>query len=312
MVGAIRVEPGLDSGIEVVRLPFLPFLLRERLESLAPSLVIACTAPFPRALAGWGVPWIQWDHGRAEQPEGVLGMEPSAAERVGPSRWLTSRFDPSGIAIPNGGDHLGREAPKSRSGEPIRVVAALRGGAAEALYKGNAFLEELPAQTGRSDFRWELMLRGGDPSGFERSGWTVHNNPDRAAMASLWRSADLHIAPSRIESFDLPLAEAQHLGCAGIALDGGGHTEICPTILPDSDALTAFLAALDRDGVDRLRERSFEHVAPYTWESHGKTLLGLVERVSRPWIGCVPRAIAARLVHAAAATVYDAARRVAR
>ena len=48
VVGAIRVEPGLDGRIEVARLPFLPLLLRQRLESFAPSLVVACTAPFPR------------------------------------------------------------------------------------------------------------------------------------------------------------------------------------------------------------------------------------------------------------------------
>lgn len=312
VVGAIRVEPGLDGGFDVVRLPFLPVLLRERLESLAPSLVVACTAPFPRALAGWNVPWIHWDHGRADQPEGTLRMEASAFERVGPSRWLASRFDPPGIAIPNGGDHLGRVAPSPRPGEPIRVVAALRAGAAEARYKGNAFLEGLPGRIARTDFQWHLMLRGGDGASFERAGWTVHRDLDRSAMAELWRSSDIHLAPSRIESFDLPLAEAQHLGCAGIAIDGGGHAEICPNVLSDGENLAAFLGVLDRDGVDRLRARSFEHVAPYSWESHGRSLLDLVERVSLPWTGRVPRARAVRLIHAAAAAVYDTARRIAR
>jgi len=312
VVGAIRMESGLDQGIEVVRLPFLPVLLRQRLESLAPSLVVACTAPFPRALAGWRVPWIHWDHGRADQPEGPLRMEPSASERVGPSRWLASRFDPAGIAIPNGGDHLGRVAPSPRPSEPIRVVAALRGGAAEALYKGNAFLEGLPGRIARADFQWHLMLRGGDAVPFERAGWTVHRDLGRMAMADLWRASDVHLAPSRIESFDLPLAEAQHLGCAGLALAGGGHAEICPHVFPDGDAMVSFLAALDREGVDRLREKSFEHVAPYSWRPHGQALTNLVERVSRPWTGRVPRGVAARLLHSAAAIAYDTARRIAR
>lgn len=312
LVGAIRVEPGVDPSIPVFRLPFRPFLLRARLESLAPSLVLACTAPFPRALAGWSVPWIHWDHGRAEQPEGRLPMEASAAERVGPSRWLADRFDPAGIAIPNGGDHLGRIAPSPRPGEPVRVVAALRGGAAEARYKGNAFLASLPARTGRGDMRWELMLRGGDPRPFEEAGWTVRRDPDRAAMAAVWRAADVHLAPSRIESFDLPLCEAQNLGCAGIALDGGAHAEFCPTVLPDPDAMADFLARLGRDEADALRARSFERVEATTWSAHGRALLDLVGRHARPWGGPRRRASAARLVHLLAAATYDAARRAVR
>lgn len=312
IVGAIRVEPGLDRDIEVVRLPFLPLLLRTRLESLAPSLAIACTAPFPRALAGWDVPWIQWDHGRAEQPDGTLRMESSAAERVGPSRWLASRFDPPGIAIPNGGDHLGRIAPSRREGEPIRVVAALRGGAAEARYKGNDFLRALPSRTARADMSWTLMLRGGDPAEFEAAGWKVVRDPARGEMAGIWRDSDLHLAPSRIESFDLPLAEAQHLGCAGLALSGGAHDEICQTVFAGEDDLEAFLSSVRRDEVDLLRERSFAAIEPYSWESHGRTLAELVDRHARPREGVPPRAILARLFHGVATSAYDIARKVAR
>lgn len=312
VVGAIRVGPGVDPGVATFRLPLRPVLLRRRLESFAPSLAIACTSPFPRALAGWGVPWIHWDHGRAEQPEGALRMEASAAERVGPSRWLASRFDPPGIAIPNGGDHLGRRAPLPRPGEPIRVVAALRGGAAEALYKGNALLAELPARTGRADLRWELMLRGGDPAPFEAAGWTVLRDPDRATMAERWSASDVHLAPSRIESFDLPLAEAQNLGCAGFALAGGAHNEICPTVFADGDSLAGFLAAVDRAEVDRLRALSFARGGAFTWDAHGRALLDLAERHARPWNGPVPKALAARGAHRLAAAAYDLARRIAR
>lgn len=312
VVGAVRVEPGMDPDVEVVRLSYVPFLLRRRLESLAPSIVVACTAPFPRALAGWSVPWIHWDHGRAEQPEGVLRMEASACERVGPSRWLAARFDPPGIAIPNGGDHLGRIAPLPRPEALVRVVAALRGGAAEARYKGNGFLKSLPARTGRSDMLWELFLRGGEPAEFEAAGWTVRRDSDRAEMAFRWREADLHLAPSRIESFDLPLAEAQHLGCAGLALSGGAHDEICRNVFRDEDALAAFLRDVKRDEVDRLRAEAFAHVARFSWKSHGEALLDLVEAHARSWTGPVPRARFARFAQGLAARAYDAARRVAR
>ena len=312
VVGAIRCEPGIDSGVEVFRLSPVPFLLRSRLEAFGPSLVVACTAPFPRALAGWDLPWVQWEHGRADQPSGVLGMEASARERVGPSRWLADRFDPSGISIPNGGDHLGRHAPLPRPGCPIRVVAALRWGAAEARYKGNDYLMGLPARTGRSDMAWELFLRGGEGADFEAAGWMVMSDPGHFLMASRWRDADIHLAPSRIESFDLPLAESQHLGCAGLALAGGAHDEICRNVFPDGAALAAFLRDVDRERVDRLRAEAFEHIAPYSWKAHGKALLELVERHAVPWDGPVVRAPAASLLHRFAARCYDAARKVAR
>ena len=312
VVGAIRCEPGMDPEIEVVRFPFIPFLLRQRLEAFAPSLVVACTAPFPHALAGWSVPWVQWDHGRAEQPAGALRMEPSACERVGPSRWLAERFDPPGIAIPNGGDHLGRSVPAPRPGRPIRVVAALRWGAAEARYKGNDFLKSLPGRTGRSDMAWELFLRGGDACEFEAAGWMVMPDPGHFLMASRWREADLHLAPSRIESFDLPLAEAQHLGCAGLALSGGAHDEICQNIFPDEGSLAAYLRGVDRAEVDSLRAKAFESIAPYSWKAHGRALLELVETRAVPWEGPAPRAPFASLAHRIASRGYDMARKIAR
>lgn len=314
LVGAVRVEAGMPDGIEVFRLPFVPVLLRSRLESLAPSLVVACTAPFPAALAGWGIPWIQWEHGRADQPEGPLHLEAAAVERVGPSRWLASRFEPAGIAIPNGADQLGRKAPSPRPGQPLRVTAALRGGAAEARYKGNAFLLSLPQVVARDDISWILMLRASEAEAdeFRRHGWQVFHNPDRPTMARVWQEADLHLAPSRIESFDLPLAEAQHLGCAGLALAGGAHEELCLQVFADEADLVECLRRLDRCGVDSLRAEAFAHVAPLTWQRHGEALAELVEVHARPCVGPAPRAFLARLVHASAACAYDLARRVLR
>jgi len=314
VVGAVRVEAGMPGDIEVVRLPFRPLLLRARLESLAPSLVVACADPFPAALAGWRIPWIQWEHGRADQPAGPLRLEASAAERVGPSRWLVSRFEPAGVAIPNGADQLGRVAPVARPGLPLRVAAALRGGAAEAAYKGNAFLLSLPRAVGRPDLAWTLMLRGSaeDADIFRQAGWDVVRDPGRAAMAATWREADLHLAPSRIESFDLPLAEAQHLGCAGLALAGGAHDELCPFVFASEAELVERLRSLDRTEVDAMRVRAHERVEPLRWERHGQALLALVGACERPWTGPAPRAVLPRLVHAAAAVAYDLGRRVLR
>lgn len=314
VVGAIRLEPGMPPGIEVVRLPYRPVLLRSRLESLAPSLVVACTAPFPKALAGWRVPWIQWEHGRADQPEGPLLLEGDACERVGPSRWLVSRFEPAGIAIPNGADQIGRVAPLPRPGQPLRLVAALRGGAAEARYKGNAFLRALPRAVDRPDLDWSLMLRGGatDIDVFREAGWHVEPDPDRDTMAATWRASDVHLAPSRIESFDLPLAEAQHLGCAGLALAGGAHEELCPFVFATEEELVARLRALNRQEVDAMRAESFARVEELTWKHHGEALLGLVHTHARAWTRAIPAAPLSRLVHAAAALAYDLGRKVGR
>jgi hypothetical protein len=314
VVGAIRLEPGMPRDIEVVRLPYRPVLLRPRLESLAPALVVACTSPFPAALAGWKVPWIQWEHGRADQPEGPLHLERAACERVGPSRWLVSRFEPGGIAIPNGADQLGRVAPLPRPGQSLRVVSALRGGAAEARYKGNAFLMSLPRAVGRPDLQWRLMLRGAaaDLDVFRAAGWHVVPDPDRETMAAIWRASDLHLAPSRIESFDLPLAEAQHLGCAGLALDGGAHGELCPFVFATEDDLVARLRSLDRQEVDAMRAQAFERVVSLTWKHHGEALLALVGAHARPWRDVVPAATIPRLVHAAATLAYDLARKAGR
>lgn len=315
VVGAVRREEGMPASIDVVRLPFRPVLLRARLEALAPSLVVACTAPFPAALAGWRIPWIQWEHGRADQPDGPLPLEPSASERVGPSRWLVSRFEPAGLAIPNGADQLGRVAPDARPGLPLRVVAALRAGAAEARYKGDAFLRSLPRAVARPDLAWTLMLRGSDAAAdtFRQAGWEVVVDPGRPAMAAIWREADLHLAPSRIESFDLPLAEAQHLGCAGMALSGGAHEELCPFVFASEAELVERLRALGRPEVDAMRLRAFGQVEPLTWERHGEALLALVGTHARPWTGpAAPRAFLPRLVHAVAAAAYDLGRKILR
>lgn len=314
VVGAVRLERGMPSDIEVVRLPYRPFLLRPRLESFAPSLVVACTAPFPAALAGWDVPWIQWEHGRADRPEGPLRLEETARERVGPSRWLVSRFEPDGIAIPNGADQLGRTIPAPRPGRPLRLVAALRGGASEARYKGNEFLRSLPRAVDRSDLHWTLMHRGGgaDLDSFREAGWQVVADPDRAAMADIWRESDVHLAPSRIESFDLPLAEAQHLGCAGLALSGGAHEELCPFVHASEAELTSRLRTLQRQEVDAMRARSFARVEEFTWKRHGEALLRLVQTHARPWTRAVRAAPLSRLAHAAAALAYDLGRKVGR
>lgn len=311
VVGAVRVGTGMPTDIDVVRLPFVPVLLRKRLESLAPSLVLACTPPFPAALAGWRIPWIHWEHGRADQPEGTLALEPSAAQRAGPSRWLVSRFAPSGVAIANGADHLGRQVPSPRPGAPLRVVAALRGGSAEARYKGNDLLLSLPHLVGRPDMSWHLLLRDGSATAerFREAGWDVVPDPSRTAMAEMWRKSDLHLAPSRIESFDLPLAEAQHLGCAGLALEGGAHRELCLNVFSAEADLVAFLQGIDRGGADALRAAAFAHMEPYTWERHGEALLALVASHARPWRGPVPGASLTRLLHALASLGYDLLRR---
>jgi len=314
LVGAIRVEPGMHPKVDVFRIPLPPFLLRRRLASLAPSLVIAATAPFPRCLAGWDVPWIQWEHGRADQPQGLLRMEVSACDRVAPSRWLADRFCPSGCVLPNGADQMGRVVPGPRPGKSVRIVAALRGGAAESRYKGNTFLSSLPGRVGRTDFVWTLLLRGqeSDAPTFGESGWMVKLNPDRDAMAAIWSESDVHLAPSRIESFDLPLVEAQHLGCAGLALSGGAHDEICQQVFEGESDLADFLARLTREQVDKLRQQSFERVAPYTWERHGELLAALVEKHARAWEGPVPVVPGTRILHRLAVRAYDLGRKALR
>jgi hypothetical protein len=128
-------------------------------------------------------------------------------------------------------------------------------------------------------------------------------------MAGFWRDSDLHLAPSRIESFDLPLAEAQHLGCAGLALDGGAHEELCLNVFPAEADLVAFLRGLDRERTDALRARAFAHMESYTWDRHGDVLLELVARHGRPWVGSVPHAFLPRLAHVAASGLYDFLRR---
>ncbi|MCB9495705.1 MAG: hypothetical protein H6686_02350 [Fibrobacteria bacterium] len=312
LVAAIRAESGMPPDIAVIRLPFRPLFLRARLEALAPSLVVACTFPFPQALAGWGTPWVHWDHGRADQPEGELAMETSASERVGPSRWLVGRFRPAGVVVANGGDHLGRVQPSARPGRPIRVVAALRSGAVESLYKGNGFLRDLPARVGRPDMEWVLMLRGDGADGFRESGWRVSQDPSRREMASVWTESDIHLAPSRIESFDLPLAEAQHLGCAGWALEGGAHGELTPWVFPSEEVVRERLLSVRRDEVDAMRLASWEHVGPWSWHAHGEALRDLVQRCARPWVGPVRSAPHAIVLHRLAAGLYDLARRILR
>jgi glycogen(starch) synthase len=88
----------------------------------------------------------------------------------------------------------------------------------------------------------------------------IHGEVDDATRTSLYRGADLFVAPSRYESFGIVYIEAMAHGCACVAGESGGPSAIVRSgrtgvLVPpgDVDALAAALIDLARQP-DRVRE----------------------------------------------------------
>ena len=233
-----------------------------------------------------------------------------------PSRHLARRLGlPDARVIPNGADHLptAERAPGSRT-----VLAVLRTAAVEDQYKGLSDLEELPDHLG-TDSGWSLraVVTGPGSAGIRlrAKGWEVVESPAPGELAREYAGAAVHVAPSRCESFDLPLVEAQRSGAAGIAYRGGAHDETCPHLYSSVAELASVLEEWRQGELPRAQERSREACASFTWENHGRALAALLEEIpplEPPTRAVRFRAAGARALWSAGSAIYSTARRILR
>lgn len=295
---ALRIPKDLTSS--TLAAPPVPWGLSDILRSMGAHLAILHGPPFLGRLGTLdAVPSIHWEHGLVF-PE-VLG--PSQAAKAGrevalrtrqakaarmaacPSRHLAQRLGlEHARVVPNGADHL--PVPDTlRSPSDRMLLAVLRTGAVEDQYKGLPDLLELPAKLG-SDHPWTLDAAVTGPGRADTllraAGWIVHRDSTPETLARLYAQASAYIAPSRCESFDLPLVEAQRAGAAGLAFSASAHPETCPHLYNSVEEAAEILGRWDREGLREARERSRTHTADFTWEHHGRLLVSLVRELALP------------------------------
>lgn len=328
---AMRVPVG--GNPDLLRAPPVPWGFSDICRSFGAGLAIVHGPPFLGSVGGPGLDIVHWEHGLVF-PEFLREPYASKARRelssrvrqcrkaglvVCPSRTLAERLElPLARVIPNGADHL--TLPSTSRDPAARILlAVLRTGPVEDQYKGLPDLLELPARLGpRHPWTLRVVITGpGDADrALRESGWTVFRGISREELGRHFSESSAYFAPSRCESFDLPLVEAQRAGAAGLAYRGGAHPETCPHLYDTVEEAAQILGRWDRGDLEAARELSLRHSEPFTWESHGRALLALVrERMATP-LSPTPalkaRAVLWRLWWAAGAAAYDLGRKYLR
>lgn len=119
----------------------------------------------------------------------------------------------------------------------------------------------------------QLFGTGAVPNDLPR-GFSYHRSPSREHLRTLYNEAAIFVAPSLIEGWPLPPAEAMMSGCALAATDIGGHREYAvpgetALLSPpgDPEAMAANLIRLIEDEDLRLRlvRNGLEFISQFTW-----------------------------------------------
>jgi glycosyltransferase involved in cell wall biosynthesis len=149
-----------------------------------------------------------------------------------------------------------------RAGERIRLVLTLPDG----LSADPGLAPELPQLLARADALDGAVLCTGQLSHDE--------------VARLYAGADVFLFPSLLESFGLPMIEAQAAGLPIVAADTPVNREVCgdaACFFPpgDAEACAAAVAALleDSSGRTRMSATGRLRAAQHTWEAHAAALL---------------------------------------
>ena len=325
---ALRAPAG--GNPDLLRAPPLPWGFSDICRSIGAGLAIVHGPPFLGSVGGPGLGIVHWEHGlvfpeflrepyaaRARRELSSRIRQCATASLVAcPSRTLAERLAlPLARVIPNGADHI--PLPAAPRDPTARILlAVLRTGPVEDQYKGLPDLLELPARLGaRHPWTPHVVLTGpGDADrALREAGWTVFRATTREELGRHFSESSAYFAPSRCESFDLPLVEAQRAGAAGLAYRGGAHPETCPHLYDSAEEAAQILGRWDRGELEAARERSLRHAAPFTWDNHGRALLELVrERLATP-LSPTPalraRAFLWRLWWTAGAAAYDLGRK---
>jgi glycosyltransferase involved in cell wall biosynthesis len=111
-------------------------------------------------------------------------------------------------------------------------------------------------------------------------------NPSQPKLLDLYRSSDIFLSPSWLESGPMPPMEAMACGCAVVASDSKGILEYAidgeNTILsepkhPDQLADSVIRVLTDRQLMLRLSENGRRRMTEFTYDSTVAALIGILE-----------------------------------
>jgi glycosyltransferase involved in cell wall biosynthesis len=284
----------------ILRASPIPWGFSDICRSLGAGLVVVHGPPFLGFSPEPGFHPVHWEHGMvfpevlsgpyATRAAGALAQRERQCREaelvVCPSRTLAQRLNlPLARVIPNGADQLPLVAV-GQDPSPRILLAVLRTGTVEDQYKGLGDLIELPSRLG-SGQPWKLRVvltgSGGAEHRLRNAGWEVFRDVTGPELARQYAEASVYLAPSRCESFDLPLVEAQRAGAAGLAFAGSAHPETCPHLYTSVVQAAKILEGWNAGGLETAMERSRILAEPFTWANHGRELLSLVrERLVAP------------------------------
>lgn len=189
---------------------------------------------------------------------------------VGPSQWMVDQANrailtrewPSSV-IPNPIDTevfspINRDQARVRWGMPHDARVALFGGVAASANHGKGWdlLEAALANLPRGEVPWELWTFGGPSPVTSINGIRVHSVgvlEDPRELASLYSAVDVHVVPSRMESFSQTAAESIACGTPVVGFRVGG----LPEVVRD-DQIGLLVAPFDTFAFAAAMERSLE------------------------------------------------------
>jgi glycosyltransferase involved in cell wall biosynthesis len=267
--------------------------LASAIEKFDNPLVVVHSSPFMELIAETGIPYIVWEHGNVD-PAFVIGdcsererqlafkkehVYPRARDVICVSEF--SRYDiglSSARVIVNGCDHVPNCKTKSLdevglTKRPLRVGTMARLGVGESAYKGFEEFCKLVEGARAAGVDLEASVFGAgtekDASVFREANISVLLNQDDDAKWNWLRSLDVYVSCSLLESFNLPVVEAQASGVPALALDTGGHPETTPLIFGSLTDMLLFLRSLavQREHVFELGRSAYHFVrGRFLWE----------------------------------------------
>ncbi|MEG8053197.1 glycosyltransferase [Sphingomonas aerolata] len=139
----------------------------------------------------------------------------------------------------------------------------------------------------------QLVVVGADRAALDAAGLTPPTDAvfvgrcDDATLRALYMDAHAQVFPSRTEGFGLPPLEAMLCGCPAIVAPAGTIPEMCrdAVLYADVDDPAGWRQAIAAlaDPVVRSAKRAagYDRAAAFRWDSAGRQLLNVIERVAR-------------------------------
>ena len=225
---------------------------------------------------------------------------------VGPSQWMVDQARTANLThewpssvIPNPIDTqvfapIGQDHARSRWNMPRDARVALFGGmAASAIHgKGWDLLDSALANLPAAQAPWELWTFGGPSPVTSVHGVRVHSLgviEDPRELASLYSAANVHVVPSRMESFSQTAAESIACGTPVVAFRVGGLPDVVRDervgILVDPFDTRAFARAMERGVELKVQTGSIGPELAHAWrpETVGRQYVETYELAREYW-----------------------------